>query len=156
MSISKKNAEGYADPTAYQALTSVLREEKAKTRAANRPLVFICSPYAGDVKQNVKNARRYSRFAVEQGAIPVTPHLLYTQFMDDNDKAERELGLLFGKVLLSKCDEVWVFGNKLSSGMKQETVKARTWGKPVKYFDADSLTFALAKIDKVDCSGVRR
>ena len=136
MSISKKNSEGYSDPTAYTALTAVLKEEKVKNQPY-RPLVFICSPFAGDVERNIENARRFSRFAVEQGAIPVAPHLLYPQFMDDNDKDERTLGLFFGSVLLSKCDAVWVFGEKISPGMKQELIKASKWNKPIRYFSAD-------------------
>lgn len=65
MSISKMNAERYYDPTAYEALTAIEKEEKALR--AFRPIVYICSPYAGDVDTNVENARRYSRFAVEKG-----------------------------------------------------------------------------------------
>ena len=136
MGIGKRNSEGYIDLTAYEAMTSVQKTEKAQTRKY-KPLVFICSPLAGDVERNLENAQRFSRFAVEQGAIPVAPHLLYPQFMDDNDPIERALGLSFGKVLLSKCDEVWVFGETVSPGMKQELIKARAWGKPIKFYSAD-------------------
>ena len=84
MGIDKFNHEGYSDPTTYEALTNIHREEKAADKkAAYLPLVYVCSPYAGDVETNVKNAKRYSRFAVDENAIPVTPHLLYPQFMDD-------------------------------------------------------------------------
>jgi len=136
MSINKKNSEGYSDPTAYEALTAVRREEIAKERL-RRPLVFICSPFAGDVERNTENARRFSRFAVEKNVIPIAPHLLFPQFMDDGDKEERALGLLFGKALLSKCDEIWVFGKTVSSGMSQEIAKARVWGKPIKFYGED-------------------
>ena len=40
MSINKRNAEGYSDPTAYEALLRAWAEDK---RRAFRPLVFICS-----------------------------------------------------------------------------------------------------------------
>ncbi len=63
-----KNAEGYADPTAYRASCAIEKEEKALR--AFRPIVYICSPYAGDVENNTAAARRYSRFAVEAGYIP--------------------------------------------------------------------------------------
>lgn len=72
MSVNKYNGEGYHDPTTYEALTKIDREEKKK---AYKPLVFICSPLAGDMEQNLENARNYSKFAVEQGAIPFAPHL---------------------------------------------------------------------------------
>ena len=56
------------------------------------------------------------------------PHLLYPQFMDENDPSERELGLFFGMVLLTKCEQLWVFGNVISSGMDKEIRKAKSKG----------------------------
>ena len=90
MGINKYNSEGYYDPTVYEALSNIEKEEKA-ARRVYRPLVYICSPYAGDVERNVNMARVYSRFAVRNTCIPITPHLLYPQFMDDGSPAEREL-----------------------------------------------------------------
>ena len=136
MSVSKFNAEGYHDPTTYEALSNWEREEKRKARPY-RPLVFICSPFSGDVAGNTENARRFCRFAVEQGMIPIAPHLHYPQFMDDNDPTERALALLFGIAWLCKMDEVWVFGEAISAGMKRELQKARKKGIPIKFFTAD-------------------
>ena len=64
MSVSRFNSEGYHDPVAYEALTNMEKEQRAAVRAASayRPLVYICSPYAGDVETNAENARKYSRF----------------------------------------------------------------------------------------------
>lgn len=96
MGIDKFNHEGYSDPTTYEALTNIHREEMAADKkAAYLPLVYVCSPYAGDIENNVKNAKRYSRFAVDENAIPVTPHLLYPQLMDDGNEAEREMAMHF-------------------------------------------------------------
>ena len=77
MSINKFNSEGYYDPTTYEALTNIEKEERALR--AFRPIVYICSPYAGDVTANIENARRYSRFAVDTGYIPIAPHLLFPE-----------------------------------------------------------------------------
>ena len=79
MSINKFNSEGYYDPTTYEALTNIEKEERALR--AFRPIVYICSPYAGDVTATVENARRYSRFAVATGYSPIAPHLLFPQFL---------------------------------------------------------------------------
>lgn len=54
-----------------------------------KPMVYVCSPYSGDTQFNTAQAKKYSRFAYEQGAIPMTPHLLYPQFMCDENPAER-------------------------------------------------------------------
>ena len=133
MSISKLNAEGYHDLTAYTAISNIAKEEKAFF--AYRPLVYICSPYAGDVETNVKAARRYSRFAMKSGCIPIAPHLLFPQFM--NDRKERELAMFFGKVLMSKCAELWVFGDTISTGMNAEIARAKRKQYRIRYFTSD-------------------
>lgn len=132
MSINKYNSEGYYDPTAYEALAAVEKEEKITK--SFRPMVYICSPYSGDIERNTKAARRYSRFAVDSGYIPITPHLLYPQFLNDDNPAERSLGLLFGNVLMSKCAEIWVFGGHISSGMRAEISRATRKDYPIRYF----------------------
>ena len=132
MSISKFNSEGYFDPTAYGALSVIEREERSLR--AFRPIVYICSPYAGDIDANVDAARRYSRFAVDKGYIPIAPHLLFPQFLDDNNPTERELGLFFGNALMSKCAEVWVFGSRISSGMEAEIKRAKWKDYRLRYF----------------------
>lgn len=134
MSINKFNSEGYYDPTAYEALAAVEQEERAaKTQL---PLVYIASPFAGDTERNTERARGYCRFAVSQKAIPLAPHLLYPQFMDDEDKQQREQGIRFALILLDKCDELWVFGNTISEGMSREIAKAKKKGKPIRYFSS--------------------
>lgn len=130
--MDKYNSEGYPDPTAYEALTAVAKSETpAKTY---RPLVYLASPFAGDTERNIERARGYWRFAVSKGCIPIAPHLHYPQFMDDDDREQRELGMLFALVLLGKCDELWVFG-KPSEGMSREIAKAKKRGIPIKYYN---------------------
>lgn len=131
--MDRYNAAGYSDPTAYSALSAIERAEKARRYL---PLVYIASPYAGDTERNTERARGYCRFALGKGCIPLAPHLLYPQFMDDDDRQSRELGLSFALVLLGKCEELWVFGEHLSSGMEHEIAKARKRGIPVRYWNS--------------------
>lgn len=133
MNIERCNSEGYADPTAFEAMTKITKEEKAKN-SAFRPLVYICSPYSGEIETNVEAAKRYSRLAVDKGCIPLTPHLLFPQFLDDDIPEERELGLFFGNILMSKCSEVWVFGERISAGMESEIKRARWKNYRLRYF----------------------
>ena len=144
MRVSWFNAEHYFSPTEHDGMLNVLLEEK---RRRYRPLVYICSPYSGDVERNVENARRYCRHAVDSHCIPLAPHLLYPQFMDDANAAERELGLFFGKVLLDKCSDVWVFG-ELSDGMKSELDRAKRRNIMIRYFSDDGVTVREAAYDK--------
>ena len=135
MSIEKYNAERYADPTAYAAMTNIEKEEKALFTF--RPIVYICSPYAGDVESNVRAAQRYSRFAVDNGYLPIAPHLLFPQFMNDGDPKERELAMFFGNVLMSKCAELWVCGDTVSNGMAAEIERAKRKNYAIRYFNSD-------------------
>lgn len=132
MSVDKFNSEGYYDPTAYEAMSTVEKEERALR--AFRPIVYICSPYAGEIEKNVKAAQEYSRFAVEKGYIPIAPHLLFPQFLNDANPKERQLGLFFGNALMSKCSEVWVFGNRISAGMEAEISRAKWKNYRLRYF----------------------
>ena len=133
MSINKLNSEGYYDPTAYEAMTLVEKEERALR--AFRPIVYICSPFSGDVGGNIASAQRFSRFAVDKGYIPIAPHLLFPQFLNDNDPKERQLGLFFGNALMSKCAEVWVFGSIISPGMAAEIKRAKWKDYRLRYFN---------------------
>ena len=108
---------------------------EGKSASAWRPLVYIASPFAGDTGYNISMARAYCRFAVSKGCIPLAPHLLFPQFMDDGDKEQRELGLLFALILLGKCDELWVFGERISEGMAAEITKAKNLCMPIKYYN---------------------
>lgn len=133
MSINKFNSEGYYDPTAFEALFIIEKEQRALR--AFRPIVYICSPFAGEVARNIKAAQRYSRFAVDKGYIPIAPHLLFPQFLNDSNPDERQLGLFFGNALMSKCSEVWVFGETISAGMAAEIKRAKWKNYRLRYFN---------------------
>lgn len=131
MDADMRNAEGYHDPTAGAAIRNT-------TRFAYMPIVYICSPYSGDTALNTKKARAFCRYAVSQGCIPVAPHLLLPQFMSEDD--ERELCLFMGQVLLTKCSEVWVFGDRISAGMQAEISRAENRDMVIRYITEEEIT----------------
>ncbi|MEI6131977.1 MAG: DUF4406 domain-containing protein [Bacillota bacterium] len=155
MSTYKSN-RSYSDPTANKAMANIAWEEKQIERELKKaqllkrkaekkkiyetylPMVYICSPFAEDVKNNVIRARRFSRFAVLNDRIPFAPHLLFPQFMDDSNAAEREKAIAMGLIMLTKCSEVWCFGPRVSEGMAKELEFAKNSKKRIRYFDADT------------------
>lgn len=96
-------------------------------------LIYICSPYTqGILTENVKNAREYSRRVVEEGNIPITPHIYFPQFVDE--ATERDKAMEMNKKLLSLCDKIYVYiRNGISSGMAQEIKWAKELGVEVIY-----------------------
>ena len=140
-----RNSEGYADPTAGAALGQIMKEyrqERKKTwkrenKLRYRSKVYVVSRYAGDIDKNVLAAIRYCRFVIDKGKMPIAAHLLYPQILDDSIPSEREIGTMFGIVLLEMCDEVWCFGKEISSGMEREIKEAKRLGKHIKYFSSE-------------------
>ena len=139
-----RNYEGYHDPTACIALGNIERDKRLARWADTlrrvsgyRPLVYICSPYAGDIARNTRRARSFCRYATERNRIPIAPHLLFPQFLNDADEEQRALGIFMGCVLMTKCAEVWVFGNNITSGMAMEIEKAEKRGMIIRYFNMD-------------------
>lgn len=130
------NSEGYFSPTEYEALRRVEREERAAEKsAAFHPIIYICSPYSHScINTNIENARKYSRFAVDRHYLPITPYIYFTQFMDDTVSEERETAIFMNFVLMSKCVELWVFGDTISTGMKAEIERAERKHMKIRYF----------------------
>ena len=126
----RRNAEGYMDMTAFEGLKRAQR-----TQFGWRPLVYICSPYSEDVEANVEIARRFCRVALQRRTIPIAPHLLFPQFMDDTVPDERELAMFMNRILLSRMDAIWVYADRISTGMRQEIEWAYVQGTPIKYFN---------------------
>ena len=128
-----RNPEGYMDLVPYKAIANIDREKKAEKRSAFRPLVYICSPFSGDIEGNKKKAVEFATHAYKNGCIPVTPHLLFP-FMNDESKQERDLALHMDLVLMGKCQEVWVLSERITAGMSAEIEKAQRRRQIVRYF----------------------
>ncbi len=130
MNIELKNAEGYYDPTAYEAIKNISKNEKNE----NRNIVYICSPLRGDIVRNQNKALGYCRFVISKGFIPIATHLIFPQFMDDCDEKDREKAMEMCLENLSRCDELWCFGEKLSEEMAQEMDFAKKYKIKIRLF----------------------
>ena len=91
--------------------------------------VFVCSPYAGDIESNRKAAIKYCRYEIECGNVPFAPHLFFPQILTESNQEERELGISLGIEMMKACDELHVFGDRISEGMKREIDVWRSMGR---------------------------
>lgn len=87
--------------------------------------VFVCSPLRGfegrTMEQNIETAKDLCHKTVIEGHAAFAPHVLYTQFLDDNIEAERENGIQAGVKFLEVCEEMWVHtAHGITSGMQHE------------------------------------
>ena len=75
---------------------------------------------------------------IERKLVRAVKYMLrYPQLLCDDDPEERELGITMGFVLLSKCQELWCFGNIISKGMSVEIKKAKGLGILIRYFNTN-------------------
>ena len=103
--------------------------------------IFICSPYRGKTEEeqirNITIARKFCYLACSLGFTPFAPHLLYPQFLNDNDIDERNTGINCGLDILRSCSELWVCGTKVTEGMRREIQFAKLCDIPVKEVQID-------------------
>lgn len=98
-------------------------------------LIYVASPFAGDMEQNIEYAKQACRAVMESGHAFFAPHLLYPSILDDTVPEERQLGIDMGLSMLSRCNELWVFGETISAGMQAEIQEAQRIGIPVRRMD---------------------
>lgn len=96
---------------------------------------YICSPLSGNVKQNIAKAIAYSKFVYERcGMIPVMSHF-YALVLDDTKIEQRKLGMSLGIDMLLETTHVWVFGDTLTEGMREEIRTAVSLKRNVHYIN---------------------
>lgn len=86
-------------------------------------LIYICSPLRGDTETNRAMAMEYCEYVYELGHYPIAPHAQLS-WLDDDDERDRAEGMAAGIDVLRECDEVWVFGDTISEGMRAEIAEA--------------------------------
>ena len=104
-------------------------------------LVFIESPFAGDVETNIKYARACMRDSLLKGESPFAQHLLYTQeeILDDNVPEERKWGMEAGFAWGKHADITAVYTNVgISPGMELGVQRAIAEGREVEYRELES------------------
>ena len=113
-------------------------------------LVYISSPLRGDMEKNKEKAKDYCAYAASCGVIPLAPHTIFTQYLNDAVPEQREQGLRMGHELLERCDELWVMGDTISQGMKDEIGLATFLQLPILYVSDDMVTLCTQKYDMGD------
>jgi len=104
-------------------------------------LVFIESPFAGDVDTNIRFARACMRDSLGRGEAPFAIHLLYTQegILDDNIPEERNWGIEAGLAWGTHASKTVVYTNLgITGGMEIGIQRAREEGREIEYREIDS------------------
>jgi hypothetical protein len=95
--------------------------------------VYIAHPIAGDVQENVRKVLAICEAVHTEEIVPVVPYLVSLQYLDDTVQEDRRLGMLANLECFHRryVDEIWLFGDFISEGMKKEILLARELHIPV-------------------------
>ncbi len=100
-------------------------------------LVFLAHPVGAPTliehRANLARAKRWLAFLIR--AFPqhafTMPYLQYCEVLDDSDADDRARGIAMDRVVLRRCDELWLIGGRISRGMNDELEYATEHEIPV-------------------------
>ena len=105
----------------------MIQKEETKGLAqqeVSKKLVYIAHPISGDISGNIDKVLKICReiHTNSNNIIPSAPYITVLQYLDDNIQEERRLGFEANKMMFERggFDEIWLCGEKISSGMKEE------------------------------------
>lgn len=126
-------------------------------------VVYICAPYrplskdpekaAAELKENIRNTRMACTLVSIMNEMPVSSALMYPQFLNDDDPIDRKKGIDYGIRLLESADELWIVGDRITAGMRQEIDAAKELQIPIRlmgnpYDEAEKLLQLLDELEK--------
>lgn len=99
----------------------------------HKKTIFISHPIAGDVSGNMSKVLAICEQVHREGHVPVVPYLVSLQYLNDIIQEDRQLGIDANLACFERrfIDEVWLFGNEISKGMRGEIILAREFNIPV-------------------------
>ena len=93
-------------------------------------IVYIAHPISGDIEANLADIRRIVRKINMENPdyVPLVPYYADIVSLDDTIPEERARGIANGIAVINSglIEEVWLTGNRLSSGMYEEAELAKS------------------------------
>ncbi|MCX6736437.1 MAG: DUF4406 domain-containing protein [Candidatus Parcubacteria bacterium] len=95
--------------------------------------IFVAHPISGDIQGNVEKILKICKEIHNETTIPVAPYLMSLRYLDDSESEERDLGIGANLETFHRgyVDELWLFGDTVSPGMKEEIDLALSLGIPI-------------------------
>lgn len=95
----------------------------------HRQRIYVCHPFRDDPKNNAHKVSAICRAIVEEGHLPIAPHIYLPAFVDE--ETERDLAMALCLELVSLCDKLRVYGGVITEGMWDEIDHAEFLEIPV-------------------------
>jgi|GEM_PF-2107931 len=103
-----------------------------------RRRVYLESPFRADTpegcERNLEYLWRSMRDSMDRTEAPFASHALYTQFLDEDVPAEREIGIACGLAWAVQAEATVVYRDLgITEGMRRGIDAAQASGRPVEY-----------------------
>lgn len=127
--------EIYAAPLT-KSLCSISADESAAPAVVVNPATPEFVPLSDDYDTIVVPDDEISADNVNTDPLDAFAQQLHqvSEFMDNDIPEERDTAMFMNLVLMSKCAELWVFGDNISAGMKSEIDRAKHKHMIIRYF----------------------
>lgn len=120
--------------------------ESQETIVFKGKVIYLAHPVRGDVEGNIKAAKQIMRaWGNTPDMVLIAPWLTDCELFDDSDPTDRANGLERCKLVLERCDALWLTGRKVSEGMRIERDHAVKNGIPVMDFTLEHWSDVYAK-----------
>lgn len=95
--------------------------------------IFVGHPISGDIRGNVEKVLKICEEVHTKDIIPVAPYLVSLQYLNDEVIEDRQLGMEANNECFHRryIDELWLYGDTISSGMRAEVALAKKMGIPI-------------------------
>ena len=138
MAISGKAAEDILERIFQPTTKPSARDQAEETLRHPKRLVYVAMS-----NRSFYWRAHIQKFVLDSGLVPISPVMLFDYYLMhtvDKDVVREAMNNL-----LSRSDEVWVFG-RLSLGVKVQVGIAKRLSKPIRYFDISDLPVAVMPI----------
>ena len=140
MAIPGKAAEDILERIFQPATKPSARDQAEETLRHPKRIVYVAMS-----NRSFYWRGHIQKFVLDSGMVPVSPFMLFDYYLMhtvDKDTVREAMNNL-----LSRSDEVWVFG-RLSLGVKVQVGIAKRLNKSVRYFDISDLPVAVMPISE--------
>ena len=100
---------------------------------AYTPRVFICAPYYGDIDSYLNRVQKYCWQAIRECCVPVVPYFMYSFVVSSYEPDASDLEYIFAKIVLTGCEQLWLFDDRITQNMVEEIQVAAEWKIPIVY-----------------------
>jgi hypothetical protein len=140
MAITGKAAEDILERIFQPTTKPSARDQDEETLRHPKRLVYVAMS-----NKSFYWRAHIQKFVLDSGMVPINPFMLFDYYLMHTVDKDVVRGAMNN--LLSRSDEVWVFG-RLSLGVKVQVGIAKRLNKPVRYFDISDLPVAVMPISE--------